>query len=524
MKNIHLKNYIIIITLCLVSFGIYQAFNYHFTEGQLGVPLDDSWIHFRFAENFAKEFNLTYNPGEPTPGTTSPLWVVVSALVSFISPAFMLNSVILSALFFILTCVFIYKISTVIFFDGEIMHFESEFSPLYLSLLVTLLTVMTGRLEWAAMSGMETTMFIFFTLLGIYYHIKDIHKEHISLVPSILFALATASRPEGLMLYGLYVFDAFTFSIAIKKFWKGFADLAGGFIIFLIIGGGYFIFSYQITGHVLPNTFRGQGGNFNLIPNIDYLRISFIMLLRDNPIICILYLLSFGFYVMNLKRFFGKLRSLNLIYLWVILLPLASAVFIPNWRHHGRYFMPLLPLINLVAVYFLVVILNKYKNKSSLRLLHKTSVLTSLLLIFSLTYYVVYGIALGKNTDNINDQQVKLAYWLQENTQKEDVLAMNDIGAITFIGKHRVIDMAGLVTPQILEYRKYRLEDNIDSMMVLIKDNNVKYLIIYDHWFTPFLEKYKDNFEYVTSAKLEENTICGGDEMKVYKSKFFRER
>ena len=524
MKNIHLKNYFIIIGFCLLSFGIYQAFNYYYTQGHLGVPLDDSWIHFRFAENFAKEFNLTYNPGEPTPGTTSPLWVVVSALVSFISPAFMLNSVILSGLFFILSCIFIYKISTVTFFDSEIMNFETDFSPLYLALLVTLLTIMSGRLEWAAMSGMETTMFVFFTLLGVYYHIKDIHKENISLIPSILFALATASRPEGIMLYGLYVFDALTFALSLKKFWKSVADLIGGFIIYLIIGGAYFLFSYQITGHILPNTFRGQGGNFNFIPNLEYLRISLVLFLRDNPITCVLYILSIGYYFINIKRFFGKLRSLNLIFLWVILLPLASSVFVPNWRHHGRYLIPLLPFINLVCVYYLMVILNKFRDKPSLNLLHKTKVLTSILLFFSFAYYIVYAVALGKNTDNINDQQVKLAHWVQENTQKEDVLAMNDIGAITFIGKHRVIDMAGLVTPQILEYRKYRLEDNIDSMMVLIKDNNVKYLIIYDHWFTPFLEKYKDNFEYVTSAKLEENTICGGDEMKVYKNKFFRER
>jgi len=522
MKSINLKNYIIIITLCLVSFGIYQAFNYYFTHGTLGVPLDDSWIHFRFAQNFAKEFNFTYNPGEPTAGTTSPLWVVVSGLVSFISPAFMLNSVVLSGLFFVLSCIFIYKISVTVFFDSEVLDFDLDFSPLYLSLLVAMLTIMSGRLEWAAMSGMETTMFIFFSLAGFYLHIKDIHNQKISLGPSLLFALSTASRPEGLMLFGLYLFDAWTFSFHIKRVLKTTLDLIGGVIIFVFIAGGYFLFSYYTSGNILPNTFRGQGGNFNFIPNFEYLRISFVLFLRDNPITCVLYLFSLIFYFANIKRFFSKLRSLNLIYLWVILLPLASSVFVPNWRHHGRYLMPLIPFINLVSVYAILVILNKYKNKSSLNLLHKKNFLTALLLFFSFTYYIVYAVALGKNTDNINSQQVKLAYWVKDNISRNDVIAMNDIGAITFISNNRIIDMAGLVTPEILDYRKYRLEDNLDSMLTLLKTNDVKYLIIYDHWFEPFLKRHGKYFEFIHSAKLEENTICGGDEMKVYKVNFYR--
>lgn len=522
MKNINSKNYITIITLCLVSFGIYQAFNYYFTKGMLGVPLDDTWIHFRFAENFAKEFNFTFNPGQPTAGTTSPLWVVVSGLVSFISPAFMLNSVILSGLFFILVCIFIYKISATVFFDSDVIDFETDFSPIFLSLLVALLTIMSGRLEWAAMSGMETTMFIFFTLLGVYFHIQDIHKEKISLIPSILFALATASRPEGLMLFGLYLFDAWTFSFRIKKVLKTTLDLIAGGIIFIIIAGGYFLFSYYTSGNILPNTFRGQGGNFEFLPNFEYLRVSIILFLRDNPITCILYLVSIIFYFANIKKFFSKLRSLNLIYLWVILLPIASSIFVPNWRHHGRYLMPLIPFINLISVYIILVALNKYKSKASLKMLHSAKFLTTLLLFFSFTYYIVYAVALGKNSDNINNQQVKLAHWVKDNIPPNDVIAMNDIGAITFISKNKIVDMAGLVTPQILDYRKYRFEDNLDSMLTLLKNNDVKYMIIYDQWFEPFLKRHGKYFEYMLSAKLEENTICGGDEMKVYKVNFYR--
>jgi hypothetical protein len=146
--------------------------------------------------------------------------------------------------------------------------------------------------------------------------------------------------------------------------------------------------------------------------------------------------------------------------------------------------------------------------------------LTAAILLMSLPYFLVFAAALGKNTDNINSQQVKLAGWVNENVKKDEVIAINDIGAITFINGNKIIDMAGLVTPEILRYRQYNWGDNLDSINYLLKKNNVSYIIIYDHWFKEYLDKYGYQMNYITSAVLEENTICGGNEMKVYRVDF----
>ena len=84
--------------------------------------------------------------------------------------------------------------------------------------------------------------------------------------------------------------------------------------------------------------------------------------------------------------------------------------------------------------------------------------------------------------------------------------------------------MAGLVTPEILKYRTYNWDDNLDSVNYLLKKNNVSYIIIYDEWFKEYLNKYGSTLTYVTSAVLEDNTICGGIEMKVYKTNFIRKQ
>jgi arabinofuranosyltransferase len=63
--------------LCLC--GIYLLAE-KFRAGQMGFTLDDAWIFAQFARNLADGFGFSYNPGEPVPGFSSALWVVVFPL------------------------------------------------------------------------------------------------------------------------------------------------------------------------------------------------------------------------------------------------------------------------------------------------------------------------------------------------------------------------------------------------------------------------------------------------------------
>jgi len=94
---------------------------------------------------------------------------------------------------------------------------------------------------------------------------------------------------------------------------------------------------------------------------------------------------------------------------------------------------------------------------------------------------------------------------------------MNDIGAIAFITDKYVVDMAGLITPQVFRFQKMSYRDGANSLFRLLKDKGVNYIIIYPDWFEYIMENYKNYFVQVYSAKLENNTICGGVEMFVFK-------
>lgn len=488
----------------------------------MGVPLDDTWIHFQFADNFSKGYFFQFNRGEYTAGTTSPLYVIVLGTISLVSDNFILISLIISSLFHFLSCIFVYKISLeILSSDKAILSVlnQGNNSPETAALLVSLLTVFNGRFSWSALSGMETTMFTFFCILGVFAHIKNLTKSSFSILPALFISLATVSRPEGFLLFSLYILDLIFNLLYIRKLKENFIRLVLSVALFLMITVPYLIFSYKISGHFFPNTFRGQGGGVHFIPDPEYLGYVLKYFINDNFITALLYSVSVVYYLINLKNYFTKLKLVNLTFLWIIFLPLISSVLIPNWRHHVRYMIPLIPFINTAAVYMLYNLTLSGKF-DFLRRLNLRKYGFFVILLFSLVNYLVFAAALGKNTGNINDQQVKLARWVFENVKRDETIAVNDIGAIGYINKNRIIDMAGLITPEILRYRTYNWKDNLDSVNYLLKKNNVNYIIIYDEWFKEYLNQNRNNLTFITSAYLEDNTICGGKEMKIYKTNF----
>jgi hypothetical protein len=507
------KNYLYIIGACVFTYAFYLITQYFLTDGQMGVPLDDTWIHFQFADNFAKGYFFHFNIGQPVAGSTSPLWVVLLGAFSFISSNFIFNSIFLSAVFHLLSCIFIYKIALIIFSKRQ----STKDNASFISLMIALLTVVSGRFVWAGLSGMETTVFTFMFIAAVYSHIINLEAKKFNLLPSLFIALATIARPEGFLLFGIYGLDVIIVGLKEKNLSKRIPGLFIGAAIFIVITAPYFIFSHFTSESILPTTFRGQGGHMRLLPDKDYVRVTIEFLLSDNSVTAILYFIAGFFYLFTIHRkYFNEYRNLNLIFLWIFLLPLVSSFIIPNFRHHGRYFIPLIPFLNLIAIYIFYVIRDSVRDIPIKGLLSKNYVLV-IITCFSVFYYVTFAGAYGYNTQNINDQQVELAYWVEKNVPPDATIAVNDIGAITYISKNKVVDMAGLVTPQILRYRTYQWQDNLDSTYYLLKNNNVSYVIIYDHWFGPFLREYGECFEYVRSAILEDNTICGGEEMKVYK-------
>jgi hypothetical protein len=495
------KNYIFIFFSVLIVIISYLIAEFIITGHQFGFPLDDAWIHIRYSENMAKGYFFHYNIGEPTPGTTSPLWTFILAIPFLISQDIYLQFTLFAgSLFFLLACFEVYKISLLIGLSKNV------------SLFAAILTVIAGRLIWAALSGMEITLFCYLILLVTRYHIIEIESGKITVVTGLLLGLSVIARPES------YLFASLYYLITIILFWEKIKtsprSLIFSLILFLIIVIPYPLFCYFTTGGFLPNTFKVQ--NTSIKPSLSYFKEAGYMFAKDNLLIVILVLAEVYYFIDTIVTKNINKKTL-LINLWIILLPIVSAFIAPNLHHQGRYLMPLIPFINISVVFIIANRLGYLKAKNAKRYRYHFVLIAVIVLSVSLISTAGFSKTLGRDTYHINTQHVRMANWLNANLPNEKCFGINDIGAIAFITKRKIFDMEGLVNPEIFKIKKLPDSTKALEMMKLLRNNNVNYIVIYPAWYPGLMEIYSQNFEKVFSAGIEENTFIPEYEMYVFK-------
>jgi hypothetical protein len=120
---------------------------------------------------------------------------------------------------------------------------------------------------------------------------------------------------------------------------------------------------------------------------------------------------------------------------------------------------------------------------------------------------------------NINAMQVRLGHWLAAETPADTLVALNDVGALSYFGERRVIDLVGLGTPEILPYRR----QGVDAVLRYLGRRCPEYLVIFPAWF-PELAARADLFRPVAGVTLPHNVVAGAATMTVYETAWHRAR
>jgi arabinofuranosyltransferase len=100
--------------------------------------------------------------------------------------------------------------------------------------------------------------------------------------------------------------------------------------------------------------------------------------------------------------------------------------------------------------------------------------------------------------------------WLAENTPGDAVVACNDVGAIGYFSNRHVLDLLGLVTPEVVAYRKKQPvgRENLGGLEY-IRAKRPDYLVIFPDWF-PNLKNSRF-LQPVYAADVPDNTACEWD-------------
>jgi hypothetical protein len=435
----HLWPLLLLCLLTLAALVYYLQTELAYTDGRLGAPLDDAWIHFQFARNLSQGHGFSYNPGEPQPGSTAPLWTVLLAGVGLFTQDFLRPAIVLSALFLLLTVCLSYGFT--IWLTGS----------RWAGFLAGLGVGLAGRLLWAGLAGMETTAFAALSVAAVWgYSVKGLRPS-----TALLFALASQIRPEGHALFALALLEW----VIVNGKWlmanrrSAARQLFGVLLVYGVIALPYTLFSLSITGNPLPNTFYAKVGDEQFF-SLRTFRKTLWLHWSDNPVALILAILGL----------FPTWKRSRLTALWLVGLPLLTAVLVDQVWHHGRYTMPLIPfqmVVAAVGAHWLVKRAGEQgrkrageqgsrgeKEKSLLRA--SAPLLLCFLLVLGAGWqFRHWATMLAQNVNEILEIDVALGEWLAANTPPDALIAVDDIGAIGFLSGRQLVDINGLVSPEM---------------------------------------------------------------------------
>lgn len=451
-------------------------------NGTYGFPLDDPWIHLQFARNLHDYGSFSYYKDEmTTSGSTSPLYTFILALGFFVASNEMVLSYVLGVLFLVVAAVYMYRAVAFVYPPRE------TFPILPLGATILLLAEM--RMQWAALSGMETTLFICL-LLAVFYYYK-IEKP----VPlGISSGLLLWTRPEAVIMFIALTLDvvyhglwASTQRAASKQKSKKAAQqpslqwLKPALIVIGVFAFAYFAFNLSLSGSVFPNTFSaklkyyGAGVRTGFPAQVWHF-------LTDGHMLPVAILAGVGLISTIASVVRREPQSQLVPLLFSAGMFLAYWMKLPYLYQEGRYLMPILPFVLLLGGEGIHVTVQRIRNLFGSRARQGIPALQAVLLLAMAAQFV--HASWEKRRDYaemcryIHQRQVRTAHWLREHTPPNAVIGTHDIGAIAYYSGRRVADMVGLVSPEMIE----RI-GSLERLHHFLVEKKVTHLAVLRNWF-----------------------------------------
>ena len=474
-----IKNQRWIVAVCTLAIGVIFIVlgNLH---KQPGFPLDDAWIHQTYARNLAQSGGWEFIPGQVSAGSTSPLWTML------LSIGFMLG---LRTPFIWTSLLSTGMLIGIALVTNEILqHFFSK-TPI-IGIAGSLFVIFDWHLLWSSASGMETLLYC---LASIYIFWILLSGKYWGWLGA-LCGLIVWIRPDGITMLGP-VFLLIIIQIISRNF--RFRD--GLFFLIPMLGllVLYGLFNYSISGSVVPNTFFAKQTEYASV-----LQQPFVQRFGN---ILIVPISGAGIFLMPgfVLAIYQSVKKHNwwmiAAILWFLGYGVLYAMRLPMTYQHGRYLFPMIPVFFLIGIIGTVRFLSAYKETNpKVRNIIKPAMIGIFLCSF---IFMIAGIkTLAADLQTIDRLMVQPAIWIKENTEIDSLVAVHDIGAMGYFGERKIIDLAGLIQPELIPI--IRDEEKIERYLIEVKAD---YLVVFEDWYPGFTEigRLEENFVLETASGIE---------------------
>lgn len=412
---------------------------------------DDSFITYRYVKNFTEGSGLVFNIGERVEGYTCFLWVIVLSLVKKLGFNFISASQTIGMISSMLTLMVTFLISSKIFPKGKDTFYNLSFS-----LAAVIMLAANGSLAYWSVSGMETGLFGFLLTLGVYLYLKENKNsggQSVFPFSSLVFLLASLTRPEGNLIFALTVLHKIIITIKAQPtegesksklllsknnlLWLG---------IYIIPAAAYMAWRYSYYGYLFPNTFYAKTGSSMVYikAGLDYFW-EFAKSYGGYGVLIALGLLT----LKSKERFYDYLYMVMIFFIFSIyVIYVGGDVLRPH-----RFFVPILPVFYILVqegLHQLIIILDKKKTFALGGIL-------ALVFAAGFSYYTYKNeseqIKKYSELENGLVEKMKITAAWMKNKQIQAgrplVVGATTIGAISYYSDVVLIDMLGLTDKEV---------------------------------------------------------------------------
>ena len=453
----------LILVLLLVFLAASRVSTFPREEGIF--PLDDAYIHWVYARNIAGGESFSFNAEEPSMGSSSPVFVLIGALFIYLGLDYYTSIIIFSALLFIGSSVLVFLIIRHLlraFRKGPSGPWRDIFAWLGAALFAT-----NGNSIWYVLAGMETSLFVFLGLLGLYLYFRNGWDPYTGVVIGLLLWV----RVTGISLALVLILA----DLLRRKFnWRG-------YLVTALVYAPCIALSLHVSGNVLPTSVAAKKMTyidgewsperfFSFFRSIyDYLfhvpafRIALLLIAFSSAVLLMVVILSKG----RRSPIVPPPGETLILGGWALLHVVMYGLTFRTLLHHLRYLAVIYPLIAVLstcAVFSLCFLGGRV-------LRYAGAAVMALLLLQSALNARDWSELYLNNVRHIREAYLPTANWIADRTPPEARVAAFDIGLIKHVSGRYVVDLGGLVDPRVHPYlQKHRAS-------LYLRDHGADYIV-----------------------------------------------
>lgn len=117
------------------------------------------------------------------------------------------------------------------------------------------------------------------------------------------------------------------------------------------------------------------------------------------------------------------------------------------------------------------------------------------------------GKAYAEDVAIIESEMVDTAKWASTHLDPGALIAVHDIGAMGFFRNRPLVDLAGLISPDVIPF----IRDD-DRLAAYLNERGVKYLVVFPHWY----DRLAQGLEVIFTTEGQFSPQAGGEKITIY--------